>query len=144
MFEPAASSFPTDDSPSLESWERALLDRQLEALNRLADMGMALAEAIQRRATAEEPAPDAGVRDADLQHAALDFARVSRAVRLTFALQSRLIAEFKGGSPARPAGSAASDDWGAGFGGRPDIVDHDEVLKRQLKGVVQELGEASS
>jgi hypothetical protein len=124
---------------SLEGWERALLDRQLEALNRLADMGMALAGAIERRATAEDPA-----QDTDLHDAALDFARVSRVVRMTFALQSRLIEEFKGVSQRRSGGPGKADDWSAGFGGRPDIVDHDEVLKRQLKGVVRRLGEASS
>ena len=126
------------DPDSLDGWERALLDRQLEALGRLADMGMAMAAAIQRRATEQEPASDG-----DLHRAAIDFARVSRAVRMTFALQSRLIAEFK--DARRPARDAASGDGPIDEGwGRPDIVDNDEVRKRQLRGIVQELAEAAS
>jgi hypothetical protein len=138
MSAPAPNPSAADETDSLDGWERALLDRQLEALGRLADMGMAMAAAIERRATAEAPGSDA-----DLHHAAMDFARVSRAVRMTFALQSRLIADFKDAS--RAAEAAAADDgpievrWGC-----PDIVEHDVVLKRQLRGVVQELAEAAS
>lgn len=91
--QPAASPCPPDEPDRLNGWERALLDRQLEALNRLADMGMALAGAVERRVTAQEPGSGP---QADLHHAAMDFARLSRAVRMTFALQSRLIADFKG------------------------------------------------
>jgi hypothetical protein len=73
----------------------------LERLDRLAEMGLAIAAAIQQRATADEPGPDTALR-----HAAIDFSRVARAVRLTFALQSRLIAEFKARSqPAEADGS---------------------------------------
>ena len=126
----------TDETDSPNGWERALLDRQLEALGRLADMGMAMAAAITQRATADEPGSDA-----DLQHAAMDFARVSRAVRMTFALQSRLIAEFKGVS--RPDKAAAPDqgpidvDW-------PDLQDKDVVQQRQVRGIVHRLAEAAS
>jgi len=80
---------PAEDGP--EPWERDLLDRQLARLDRLADMGMDMAAAIARRVTAD----DGSAPVADLQHAAIDFARVARAVRLTFALQSKLIADFK-------------------------------------------------
>jgi hypothetical protein len=93
-----------DEPDAARAWERALLDRQLAALDRLAEMGMAIAAAVERRVTAEavegEPA-------AALHHAAMDFARASRAVRMTFALQSRLIAEFKGEGRA-PSGRAPS------------------------------------
>ena len=102
MSAPAQTSANTDETDPADAWERALLDRQLEALGRLADMGMAIAAAIERRVTAEDPEP------APVQHhAAIDFARVSRAVRLTFALQSKLIADFK--APARPAKAAAEE-----------------------------------
>lgn len=140
MTRAAAPLSPTDDPDppdSLDGWERALLDRQLEALNRLADMAMAVAAAITRRVTEAEPGSDAA-----LSTAALDFSRASRAVRMTFALQSRLVAEFKGAAEARPASPpVGSDAWYEEFG-RPDVVDHDEVLRRQLKGVVKRLGEA--
>ncbi len=91
---------PTDpDSPS--AWERALLDRQLQTLDRLAEMGMAMASAVQARATAP------GASDAAVQHAAMDFARASRAVRMTLALQSKLVRDFK--TPPK-AGSAKAED----------------------------------
>jgi len=80
---------PAEDGP--EPWERDLLDRQLQRLDRLADLGMDMAAAIARRVTAD----DGSAPVAELQHAALDFSRVARAVRLTLALQSKLIADFK-------------------------------------------------
>jgi hypothetical protein len=134
----APTPSPTDETDSLDGWERALLDRQLEALGRLADMGMAIAAAIERQATAEAPESDAV-----LHHAAMDFARVSRAVRMTFALQSRLVAEFKGAS-SRPAKADAADDGPVKVLWRSDVVDNDEVQKRQLRGIVQNLAEARS
>ncbi len=98
---PSPAPIPAEEPDSPDGWERALLDRQLEALGRLAEMGMAIAAAIQRRATAEQPETDAV-----LHHAALDFARVARAVRMTFALQSRLIDDFKGRTGPAEAGEA--------------------------------------
>jgi hypothetical protein len=138
MSSPDPSSFATDESDTLDNWERALLDRQLEALGRLADMGMAMAAAITGRATAEEPGSGA-----DLNHAAMDFARVSRAVRMTFALQSRLIAEFKGGGVGRGA-AGEPDDGPIDVFWRDDIVDHEVVQKRQVRGIVERLAEAAS
>ncbi len=95
----------TDDPASPTPWESALLDRQLERLDKLADMGMALAAEIQRRATT-------AALDADITHAAIDFARVSRAVRMTLALQSKLVRDFK--TPIK-AGSGKADNDGDGF-----------------------------
>jgi len=96
---------PAADEADLDAaWERALLGRQIESLDRLAEMGMRLAASVERRATADEPPPENV-----LHHAALDFARVARAVRLTFALQSRLIADFKK-PPARSADNTGPDD----------------------------------
>ena len=63
-------------------------------------MGMDIAGAIHGRVMAA----DGSASIADLQHAALDFGRVSRAVRLTFALQSQLIADAR--NPARRAETA--------------------------------------
>jgi hypothetical protein len=138
-----AAALPDDphaDGPA--AWERALLDRQLEALGRLADMGMAIAGAIARRVTeasAEEPA-------STLDHAAMDFARVSRAVRLTFALQSRLVADFKAPPRARPANDDDDDE----YGGPIEVVwlppqeDPREVRKGELKDAVRERLEAEA
>ena len=95
---PASTLCETDEA---NGWERALLDRQLERLDQLADMGMALAGEIQRRAIT---APS----DADITHAAIDFARVSRAVRMTLALQSKLVRDFK--TPIKAASGKADND----------------------------------
>ena len=91
MPRPAQAS-DIDDFDPADAWERALLDHQIESLNRLAAMGMAIAGAIERQVTAAEPGPQAAPV---LHQSAMDFGRVSRAVRLSFALQSRLIADFK-------------------------------------------------
>jgi hypothetical protein len=66
---------------------RALIEQQIAALSRLTEIGMALAEEAGRRGLdASEPAggPDP----------CLMFSRAARAVRLTIALQSRLLAEL--------------------------------------------------
>jgi hypothetical protein len=139
MSAPASTVSATSETHSLDGWERALLDRQLEALGRLADMGMAIAAAIERRATAEGPEADGALR-----HAPMDFARVSRAVRMTFALQSRLIAEFKSGVCRAAMGEPDADGpievmWAG------DLEDQDEAeQKDQVRAVVQRLGEAAS
>jgi hypothetical protein len=133
-----SSPSPIDETPSLDGWERAVLDRQLEALGRLADMAMAIAAAIERQATAAEPGPQA-----DLHRASMDFSRVSRAVRLTYALQSRLIADFKGRPEPQP------DEGERSYTGSIDVVwDGDPpmravVQKRQMRGLVQRVAEAA-
>lgn len=115
-------AFSIDYAEPVEGWERALLDHQIETLNRLAAMGMAVAGVIERQVTGAEPGPDAGP---GLQHAAMDFGRVARAVRLSFALQSKLIADFKS-PPARHAHAvAAYDDAGLD-------EDGDETFGRRL------------
>lgn len=68
-----ATALHAEETDSPDGWERALLDKQLETLDRLAEMGLALAGAIQQQAS-EPSSPDTV-----LQHAAMDFARVSRA-----------------------------------------------------------------
>jgi hypothetical protein len=137
MSRAAQSHSATPETDSLDGWERALLDRQLEALGRLADMGMAIAAAIERRATAE----DAG-SDADLRHASMDFARVSRAVRMTYALQSRLIADFKGRPEARPVEAEEP------YSGPIDVLWEGEsrggvIQRRQMRGIVRRVAQAA-
>jgi hypothetical protein len=143
MCRPASAPSPTDETDSLDGWERALLDRQLEALGRLADMGMAIAAAIERRATAEAPEADAAPNHSALRHAPMDFARVSRAVRMTFALQSRLIADFKGGG-TKSAQAEEADDGPIDVVWAGDLQEHDVVQKRQVRGIVERLGEGAS
>jgi hypothetical protein len=139
MSGPATAFDAADERP--EAWERALLDRQLQTLDRLAEMGMAIAGAIQQRVT------DPAAADAVLQHAAMDFARVSRAVRLTLALQSKLVRDSK--TPAKAAPADKADDRPA------KIIDYEvywadgepltpaarrRVLRESVRGVAQEQG----
>lgn len=81
----------TSPPPTAETSARALIERRLVMLGRLAEIGMEIAEAAGSRATAGEarPAkPAKGIADP-----ALAYARAARAVRLTLALQSRLLEE---------------------------------------------------
>jgi len=68
-----------------------LIERQMPMLARLAEIGMEIAEAAGRRAAAETDGGEAGPHAPD---PALAFARAARAVRLTIALQSRLMGEL--------------------------------------------------
>ncbi len=126
MRTPAPAFSQTDNSPA--GWERTLLDRQLERLDRLAEMGMAIAGAIERRA---EQA------DAELAHVAIDFARASRAVRITLALQSRLVQDFK--TPARGARTAAAAPQTYRI--RWDTAASSDAHTRKVQDAVRELAE---
>ncbi|HVY33958.1 MAG TPA: hypothetical protein VG960_06010 [Caulobacteraceae bacterium] len=95
---------PTTTNAPAPDLARALLERQLWVLGQLAEGGLEIARAIERRATSDE-SPDA-VLDA----APMAYARVSRAVRMTILLQSKLIAdlqtlEVKGAQAAANANS---------------------------------------
>jgi len=81
---------------------RAVLERQLAVLGRLAEAGLNIALAVERRAT-EAPAAEAdaaeaapGAPPAAGGDVALAYARVARAVRLTVALQGRVVKELQG------------------------------------------------
>jgi hypothetical protein len=80
----------TPSSPDDAAAAQALIDRGLDLLTRLADIGMEIAEAAGRRAVALAETP---ASPADAADPALAYARAARAVRLTIALQSRLLAE---------------------------------------------------
>ena len=93
MTEPAATLTQTapSDAPACdagdEDWARPMLERQLALLGRLAEAGLEIAVAIERQVKSGEPF--------DGQAVALAYARVSRAVRLTVMLQSKLIGELQ-------------------------------------------------
>jgi hypothetical protein len=74
-----AASDPAD-------WARPVLDRQLQVLGELAEIGLELARAVE--AQAKQP-------EADVEAAVLAYSRVARAVRQTVMLQSRLIRELQ-------------------------------------------------
>ena len=80
---PVPAQSPGADGPAQA---RALIERQLAMLSRLAEIGMEIAEAAGRQATGAAGESDAPFRT----DPALAYARVARAVRMTIALQSRL------------------------------------------------------
>ncbi|MGZ5983599.1 MAG: hypothetical protein ACXWK7_01570 [Caulobacteraceae bacterium] len=77
----AASALPStaEDDP-----RRARIERQLEVLSELTDIGLEVARALERQAK------DSGPND-DVQSLSRAYARTARAVRLTIMLQSKLI-----------------------------------------------------
>ncbi|CAN7277733.1 hypothetical protein LJR225_001391 [Phenylobacterium sp. LjRoot225] len=77
---------------------RGLIERQLGLLGRLAEAGLNIALAVERQVMAVEAgSPEAGSPEAVkvVQGLALAYGRVSRAVRLTVALQSRLVKDLQ-------------------------------------------------
>jgi hypothetical protein len=86
--QPTQPGAPT--SAAAQDWARALLERQLWILGQLAEGGLEFARAIERQATSGEAGKE-GVPAA----AAMAYARVARAVRLTILLQSKLIADLQ-------------------------------------------------
>jgi hypothetical protein len=76
------SKTASTDAGTAGGWARPMLDRQLQVLGDLAEIGLELARAVE--AGAKGP-------DADLDKAVLAYSRVARAVRQTIMLQSRLI-----------------------------------------------------
>ncbi len=85
--QPATTGVPA--SAAVPDLARAQLERQLWVLGQLAEGGLEIARAIERRATSDE-SPDA-VLDAT----PMAYARVARAVRMTILLQSKLIADLQ-------------------------------------------------
>jgi len=97
---------PIPDASRCGGDDAAMVERQLALLGRLAEVGLNIAIAIERQA--QGAAPDARPEDSvppEVFHGdlALAFARVSRSVRMTIALQSKLIGERRRGwvEPAR-------------------------------------------
>ena len=89
MTPPPASS---DETPTAD-FARPVLERQLAELSTLADIGMEIAEGL-RRLVAQATEPEA--EPVDPVAVTLAFSRVSRAVRLTFALQTEVIDKLRG------------------------------------------------
>jgi hypothetical protein len=91
-----------------------MADRALAKLEALADVGLRLAEALERHVLCAERVqvhqadtdPDVMIMPAcDLAGVALAYTRVSRAVRMTFALQARLANPGPVRSAGRPGGT---------------------------------------
>jgi hypothetical protein len=106
------------DNDALDPVEMALSEshalRRLAMLEQMAEIGMALMQGLQRRVARQLEAEEAGEEtpgsvlsaNETAQNAALTFSRLTRAMRLTFALDARLRDELR----VREYGPAAGDD----------------------------------
>lgn len=107
---PAADAIPVD--PTLadpHARAHALVERQLQVLTRLAEIGMAIAEATERWALAavdEADASSSGFRG----DPGLVYSRVARAVRLTLMLQTRLLKEMPALGRAETLAKSAQEE----------------------------------
>ena len=84
--------------PARTAWARGQLEEQLAALKSLSDAGLQMALGIAREAT-DPPAEGAAP---DLARLTTAYARAARAVRMTVALQSKLIEQIGKLEEARP------------------------------------------
>jgi hypothetical protein len=101
-----------------DDWSRPLIERQLQVLGRLAEVGLEIALAVEREAKAAEPG-----RGVDLNALALTNARVGRAVRLTIMLQSRLIEALRAFDSNAEAGArAAAEQQAQALRAREDVA----------------------
>jgi hypothetical protein len=88
------TSAPNAAGPSdPEDWTRPFEMRQLQMLGDLAEVGLEVARAIERRTREAGP-------EEDLTRLALAYSRAARAVRLSAMLQSRLIKDIKADAQA--------------------------------------------
>jgi hypothetical protein len=88
--EPLLPNSAISDAPdAADAAARARIGRQLEILGRLAEVGLEVALAVERQVK------HADLEPAALQHLAMAYSRTSRAVRMSIALQSRLIEDLQ-------------------------------------------------
>jgi hypothetical protein len=116
----AVEAAPADIGPqAAPAPARAFVEQQLRMLTRLAEVGLNIAGAVERRALAEASAPGAADQGCDW---GLVYSRIARAVRLTIALQSKLLKDL-----------AAFDEAGAGQSPAADgeaTAEHDRAALR--------------
>ena len=127
MYTPSPSAFATpQDAPDPAGPDAdARARRQLGLLEELADMGMEIARAVHRQATGQG---DVRIEAGDPLFAdpVLAFTRVSRAVRLTLALEARVQEQI---DARRAAASSARTSWSA------ETMSAVETFKRRLFAV---------
>jgi hypothetical protein len=103
---PPAASASADVDPALAEAAgepRAVIVRQLQVLGELAELGLDIARAIARQAASQAPGEAPAETPPETTRApqvvkgdvSLAYARVARAVRLTIALQSRLLQDLQ-------------------------------------------------
>ena len=128
-----ANTLQTAPQDGADDTTRALIERQLQMLGELAELGLEVARIVERRAKAVE----AGTSDADLQGVAMAYARVARAVRMTVLLQSRLISDLENheASAARDAAIALRAE------DRARLAPHEEH-KARVERIVERVAKA--
>jgi hypothetical protein len=153
----APEAAPAEIAPQIASKAaeraRALCEQQLQTLTRLAEIGLELAAETARRAQAEVLAADARAADFGLV-----YARIARAVRMTLALQSRVMkdllaldeAETQAGAAAAEARAGAQRDRAQARKDRVDNIvrrvieaqhDDDETVERLTSDVWERLSD---
>jgi hypothetical protein len=125
---------PTPADPATDATDRArrLVDRQLAMLGDLAEMGLEVARAVERRAK------EAGPQD-DLNAVAMAYARAARAVRMALMLQSRLIRDLQAledGVAEQAASVVARADKAR--------IDRQDERKLQVERIVGRVAQARS
>ena len=78
---------PTDAAPSAAERARSLIEQQLAMLTRLADMGLNIAARVEQQALAEADAQPP-------RNWGIAYARIARSVRMTIALQSKVLKDL--------------------------------------------------
>jgi hypothetical protein len=125
----SADAARTDALPDREQWARATLAGQIERLGRLAEAGLGIATALEQRAAGEAAQaigaqPQVAPQDAPRGDLGLTYARVARAVRLTIALQSKLLNEVRAHDETEARERAAgADDQAAEAAAQADAAD---------------------
>jgi hypothetical protein len=124
----AAATLETDTSADCG---RPLLERQIGRLDRLADIGMGMAETIDGEVKAAveagRPIPE---------RAPIDFARIARTVRLTLMLQAKLIKELEDGDR-----QAAKEADRAAWSQACDRVTQAFEQKQRVAGIIERIAE---
>ena len=125
---PERNPAPTDSAE--QDWTRPLVERQLQMLGELAEIGLEVARAVERQAKT------AG-SEVDAQRLAMAYARAARALRMTIALQARLIDDLGARQDAatrkRAVAEQADDDA---------LAVRQETHKVRVVGIVERVIEA--
>ena len=89
-----SATLPASTDDTVPSWARQVLQRQMDMLGELAEVGLQMAKATGRQVAAraeEDPSGAQGPED----NLAMAYARVARAVRLTLMLQARVVDDIR-------------------------------------------------
>ena len=122
---------PADGSDRLDALALVLIEPQLKLLATLAEAGVEIAVALKDQAKGET---DVCVAGGDIGNA---YSRVSRAVRLTLALQSKLIADLQDRRDARADRAVETADDRADLG-----ADLEYLRKARVERIVERVVEA--